>query len=92
MGPLTETLEKFDEDNHISSDRGSHAPKSADKDLQKIIKQLTSSQAFKVIPGRNHKSFRNFRTNMIRSLKKEDVKEWIFDHYYPIQVDSKHVA
>ena len=46
LGPLTETLENFDEDNH--------APKSGDKDLQKIIKQLTSSQAFKVIPITNH--------------------------------------
>lgn len=88
IGVLTDNLTNFDEDNSISMDRGTHAVRSAKKDLAKIQKQLTSSQVFTLIPGRQHKSFKNLKTNMIRTLKKQEVTDWILDHYYPIQFES----
>ena len=88
IGILKDTLDKFDKDNNVPSDRGAHAVKSAKKDLTKIIKQLASSKVFKIIPGRKHKSFRTLKTNLIRTLNRKELTEWILDHYYPIQVHS----
>lgn len=87
-GVLTNTLTEFDKDNDISADRGAHAIKSADKDLAKIQKQLTSSKVFEILPGRKHRTFKNLKTNLIRTLKKKDLTEWIIYHYYPIQLES----
>ena len=86
---LTDKLTNFDKDNSVSMDRGAHAVKSTKKDLAKMYKQLTSSQVFTLIPGRQHKSFKNLKTNMIRTLKKQELTDWILDHYYPIQFKSK---
>ena len=86
---LSDKLDGFDEDNTISKDRGTHTMRSAKKDLTKIQKQLTSAQVFTLIPGRQHKSLKNLKTNMIRTLKKQELTDWILDHYYPIQFESK---
>ena len=84
IGILTNKLTKFDKDNNISSDRGAHAVKSAKKDLARIYTQLTSSQVFEIIPGRQHRAFRNLKTNLIRTIKKKELTEWILDHFYPL--------
>lgn len=85
---LTDKLAQFDEANNIYIDHGAHSVRSAKKDLAKIQKQLTSSQVFTLIPGRQHKAFKNLKTNMIRTLKKTELTDWILDHYYPIQFES----
>ena len=62
--------------------------RSSKKDIAKVQKQLTSSQVFTLTPGRQHKSFKNLKTNLIRTLKKQEVTDWILDHYYPIEFES----
>ena len=88
VGVLTDKFTNFDKDNSISMDCGTHAVRSAKKDLAKIQKQLTSSQVFTLVPDRQHKSFKNLKTNMIRTLMKQELTDWILDHYYPIQFES----
>lgn len=88
IGVLSDSLAKFDKDNNIDPDSGTHAAASAKKDLMKIVKQLCTSRVFEIAPGRKHKSFRTLKTNLIRTIKEDELKEWILDHYYPIQFES----
>lgn len=88
VGVLIDSLAKFDEDNKITSDSGKHAPASAKKDLMKILKQLCTSRVFEIVPGRTHKSFRTLKTNLIKTIKQDELRDWILDHYYPIQFES----
>ena len=74
--------------NEIISDHGTHAVASAKKDLMKILKQLRTSRVFMMMPGRKHKSFRTLKTNLIKTIKQDELKEWILDHYYPVQFES----
>ena len=62
--------------------------KSAKKDLARIYTLLTSSQVFEIIPGRQHRAFRNLKTNLIRTIKKKELTEWISDNFYPLQYES----
>ena len=69
VGVPTDNLQDLDDHNGISMDHGTHTVRSSKKDIAKVQKQLTSSQVFTLTPGRQHKSFKNLKTNLIRTLR-----------------------
>ncbi len=89
IGTLTDTLENFDKVNNVPAESGAHSTRSSEKDLHKIIKQLAKSKVFNVTPGRRHKSFANLKTNYIRSVSENKLKEWMVDRYASILLESK---
>ena len=78
---MADTLDHFDAVNNVPAVSGVHSHKAADKDLHKVIKQLVKSEVFDIKPGRKHKSFRNIKTNSIRSLSKKQLQTWMVEHY-----------
>ena len=88
IGVLSKMLSKYDQEKNITLDNGKHTAASAKKDLTKIMKQLRTSRVFEFIPERRHKSFKKLKRNLIKAIKEGELKEWILDHYYPIEFES----
>ena len=51
-------LTRFDDNNSVSVTSGSHKKPSWEEDLRLLTKELLRSEVFKVIPGRQHQSFK----------------------------------
>ena len=81
IGTMTSTLDNFDTINDVPEESGAHSMKSNEKDLHKVVNQLVKSRVFDIIPGRKHKSFPNIKTNYIRTLPEQGLKDWMIDHY-----------
>ena len=47
--------------------------------MEKIIERLQSSQVFRLTPGREHKTFPKFKSNMLAALDTSKLNEWIKD-------------
>ena len=67
--------------NNVPAESGAHSKKSIEKDLHKVVNQLVKSRVFNVLPSRKHKSFPNIKTNYIRTLSEQDLKDWMIMHY-----------
>ena len=89
IGTMAGTLDNFDSVNNVPAVSGAHSRKSADKDLHKVVNQLVKSEVFNIKPGRKHKSFRNIKTNSIRSLSGKQLKEWMVERYANVLFESK---
>ena len=88
IGTMTSILDNFDAVNKVPSESGAHSKKSSEKDLNKIINQLVKSKVFDIIPGQKHKSYPNIKTNCIRTLPEQDLKDWMIKHYANILLES----
>ena len=91
IGTLTDSLDNYDKVNNVPAESGAHSTRSSEKDLHKVVKQLSKSRVFNVTPGRRHNSlnFANLKTNYIRSLSEIKLKEWMLDHYASVAFESK---
>ena len=89
IGTMTDTLENFDAINKVPAESGVHSKSSSEKDQNKVVKQLVKSKVFDIVPGRKHKSFPNIKTNCIRTLLEDDLKEWMVKHYANILLESQ---
>ena len=78
---MTDTLDQFDTVNNVPAESGAHSKKSIEKDLHKVVNQLVKSRVFNILPSQKHKSFPNIKTNYIRTLSKQDLKDWMITHY-----------
>lgn len=74
---VSNILGHFDKVNGVPTQSYSHTRKSRITDINKIIEQLRSSQIFRVIPGRDHKTFPNYKSNMLLSIDKAELIEWM---------------
>ena len=81
VGSLFRTTENFDKQDNVTPPSGSHSEKSNAKDLKKIINILHQQQVFQQKDGRKHKSFTKLKTNLIRSIKEDELKDWMIEHY-----------
>lgn len=81
IGTMTKILDKFDTVNNVPAESGAHSKKSSEKDLCKIINQLVKSQVFDIVPGWKHKSFSNLKTNYIKTLSEQNLKDWMIKYY-----------
>lgn len=81
IGTLSDALFKFDEDNCVSSVSGAHTNKSADKDLNQILKHLSAMKVFQNIPSRKHRSFSTLQDGFIKSVEPKKLNDWILTCY-----------
>ena len=77
IAPLGDLLDNYDNIHKVSTHGTNHFAPSSEKDLICIIKELNSAEVFRNIPGREHRSFSNFKNNPVLSLKKKDVDTWL---------------
>lgn len=80
LGRLQLILQRYDKDNDIREVSGSHSKRSATVDLNKMLKQLTKSAVFESHPGRAHRHFPKFTTNLVRKVSKEKLMQWMHSH------------
>ena len=59
---------------------GKHSNKMKRRDLEAIVKQLLESAVFDK-SHKKHKSFLTMKTNLIRTLKEKEVKEWMIERF-----------
>lgn len=79
IGTLYPVVEQFDKVNSVASISGAHFKPVSAKDLQCAIVALTKRvHAFKFIPGRQHKSFKNHKP--LLQQKPEDLIGWMNGH------------
>ena len=78
---MASTLHNFDAVNKVPAESGAHSKKSSEKDLNKVINQLVKYKVFDIVPGRKHMSFPTIKTNCIRTLPEQDLKDWMIKHY-----------
>ena len=81
VGTLSTATENFDKQHHIPAASVGHAKKSSAKDLKKIVKLLQQQKVFRKTRGRKHKSFNKLKTNLIRTIKEDKLKEWMMEHF-----------
>lgn len=81
VGTLSAATENFDKQHHVPAYSGSHSKKSSAKDLKKVVSILQQQKVFQKISGRRHKSFKTLTTNLIRTIKKDELKEWMMRKY-----------
>ena len=74
----TAILEMFDQSGH-------HMTRASDCDISKLLKQVhTESNIFAAVQGRQHRNYPNFKSNIIKNLKKSDLLEWFQDRYHKL--------
>ena len=79
VGKIVSVLENFDKQTGVSEVSGSHSKKSITKDLHQVVEQLRSANVFDTT--HMHKSFGKIKSNLIRTISLEDLKEWIIANY-----------
>ena len=77
---LTKTIKQFDSVNNVPSISGYHTRKPKEKDIKLMIEQLRRSQVFKFQEGREHKYFKNFKSNPYKSIVRTNMKAWMDEH------------
>lgn len=81
VGTLVESLENLDNENHVPSVSGAHSKRPSDKDKLKVLEQLMQMDPFQPKDGRKHNSFKNMRTNLIRTLDKDKLMDWLVQQF-----------
>ena len=81
VGALSSTIENLDKELHVPTTSGSHSTRSSTKDLKEIVSILQKQQVFQKIQGRKHKSFKNLKTNLIKTIDEHNLKEWMTEHF-----------
>ena len=81
----TAILEVFDRENYLNPQSGHHTTRASDADMSKLLKQVhMESNVFAAVPGRQHQNFPNFKSNIIKNLKKADLMEWFQDRFHKL--------
>lgn len=80
LGRLQLILQQYDKDNNVTEVSGSHSKRSTTVDLNKMLKQLTRSAVFETRPGRAHRHFLKFTTNLLRKPAKRKLIQWMHGH------------
>jgi L1 cell adhesion molecule like protein len=79
IGRMQSILHQYDQVNGVREVSGHHTRHSASADRDKILKQLQESKVFDYKPGRKHKNFPWFSTNLVEKLSRCELKEWMQD-------------
>lgn len=81
IGTLSAATENFNLQHNLPAASGSHSQKSSEKDLKKVVKLLQQQKVFQNTRGRKHKSFKKLKTNLIRVIKEDKLKEWMMERF-----------
>lgn len=81
IGVLSTSTESYDSEVGLVQPSGKHSDKSVQRDLNKIIQQLQDCEAFNPHSKAHHASFTHLHGNLVRTLDKSTVKEWMVQHF-----------
>ena len=79
IGIIKDTIQKFDQENSITSSSGSHGAPAIKKELDIIVKELQQYQAFAIQCGRKHPSF-DKPFHVIHAKPTKDIVAWVVEH------------
>ena len=79
IGSVQTILLQFDAVNKIKEESGRHTSHSTDIDMKNLLKQLQQSSVFACKPGRAHRSFPKFTTNLMKKMSKEKLLHWMHE-------------
>lgn len=94
IGVLSKVMDSFDEAVSVSVPGNKHAKKSMDKDIEIIVGQLMECEVFNSKTQSSHSSFRQLKTNLIKTLNEKVLKEWMVERFAqhlqppPINIES----
>ena len=77
IGPVAKIIANFDEQQKSGHSSGAHTPSSSKKDQDLIIKELAKANIFGSILGRMYPSYPSFECNPTRSLKYDNLCQWL---------------
>lgn len=78
IGHTSAILRHFDRATGIKEPSGKRSKRSCEKDMCILLKQLyETSKVFATIPGRSHRTFPKFLSNIQKSLSVEELNEWM---------------
>jgi len=80
VGQVDEILACYDADNHVSSPSIHHSVPPSIDDRDHIIKELLQCKVFTIEPGRQHRNFQKFSSNVMKKVNKKSVTEWMKMH------------
>ena len=81
ISPIYEALCAFDDENLISNASGKHSVPSRKEDQNEIIKELLQNDIFEFKPGREHKHFKGFSCNIMKSVDYLKTIIWMKERY-----------
>ena len=74
----TKILENFDLEANIALQSGYHPVKSSSADIEKLLKQVhDDTRVFVTKPGRSHRNFPHFESNVVKKLTKPLLMPWL---------------
>ena len=79
IGRMQTILHKYDQVNGVRGDSGTHTRRSTLVDFNKILQQLQKSEVFDYKPGRKHRNFPTFSSNLVKTISHANLKEWMQD-------------
>ena len=82
VGVLSRVTDSFDKEAGVPQSSGKHSTKSAKKDLWEVVNQLILCQKDIFTPTpQKHRSFKTLKTNLIKTLDEESLKEWMRERF-----------
>lgn len=76
LSTLEDVLRMIDKDCNIKSRSGFHSSKHLDETVLSITKDLHDMKAFSFQPGREYKSFKGFKRNLLHKLDYREFYSW----------------
>ena len=86
IGRIQSTLRQYDAVNDIQEESGSHTRHSTDVDMSTVLKQLKKSLVFDHKPGRIHRSYPKFTSNLVKKASREKLLLWMHDRMQKLLV------
>ena len=87
IGVLGGLLKNFDKDNNVAAEKDEHSTPSLKKDLNIVIKELQGIGAFNITKKRKNSSFKNLSPNLIKTLDKDKLKEWMIERMGQMMIE-----
>jgi len=79
IGRMWSILHKYNQVNGVRGESGTHTRRSTLVDFNKILQQLQKSEVFDYKPGRKHRNFPTFSSNLVKTISHANLKEWMQD-------------
>ena len=89
VGALSSAMDNLDKKLLLPTTSGSHSTRSVTKVLKEIVNILQQQHVFQKAQGRKHKSFKNLKTNLIRTIDEHNLKEWMTEHFARMVSNNK---
>ena len=81
IGPVDEIIRSFDKVNNVATPSSHHSVPAISTDRDHIIKELLQYEIFSIKPGREHRCFKKFTCNVMKTVNKNQTINWMGTQY-----------